>query len=82
MKLLLLFLAFTASIFAADNELTDAEKSGGWKLLFDGKDAAGHWRGYKKDSLPGKWVVKDGTLALTGKGGETSSRRSSSRVSS
>ena len=69
MKSLLLFLAFTVSIFAADNELTDAEKSGGWKLLFDGKDAAGHWRGYKKDSLPGKWVVKDGTLALTGKGG-------------
>ncbi len=60
MKLLLPFLAFTASIFAADNELTDAEKSGGWKLIFDGKDAAGHWRGYKKDSLPGKWVVKDG----------------------
>ena len=69
MKMLLLLLAFTASIFAADNALTEAEQSAGWKLLFDGKDAAAHWRGYKKDSLPDKWVVKDGALVLTGKGG-------------
>ena len=30
MKSLLLLLAFTASVLAGDNELTDAEKSGGW----------------------------------------------------
>jgi hypothetical protein len=70
MKKLLLFLALsTVAAFAGDNALTDAEKSGGWKLLFDGKDAAAHWRGYRKDSLPEKWVAEDGALVLKGKGG-------------
>lgn len=69
MKSLFLLLAVATTVFAADNELTSAEKSGGWKLLFDGKDASAHWRGYKKDALSDKWVVKDGALMLTGKGG-------------
>lgn len=30
------------------NSLTEAEKAHGWQLLFDGKDPATHWRGYKK----------------------------------
>ena len=64
MKAILLLLALTASIFAADNTLTDAEKSAGWRLLFDGKDASANWRGYKKDALTDKWVVKDGALML------------------
>jgi len=69
MKHLLLVLAFSAAAIAGDNELTSAEKSGGWKILFDGKDASAHWRGYKKDNVPDKWVAKDGALMLTGKGG-------------
>jgi Domain of Unknown Function (DUF1080) len=69
MKNLLLFLALSAAVIAGDNELTSAEREGGWKLLFDGKDASGHWRGYKSDNIPDKWVVKDGSLVLTGKGG-------------
>ncbi len=69
MKILATLLALTATVFAADNVLTDAERGDGWKLLFDGKDASANWRGYKKDKLGEKWVVKDGALTLTGKGG-------------
>jgi hypothetical protein len=69
MKILALLLALSAAAFAADNELTPAEKAGGWKLLFDGKDASATWRRYKQQGLPDKWVVKDGALVLTGKGG-------------
>ncbi len=44
------------------NQLTDAEKQAGWKLLFDGKSLDG-WHSFKrKDVRPG-WQVKDGTLA-------------------
>ena len=66
--LLLLLLAFTATATAGDNELTDAEKSGGWKLLFDGRDASAFWRGYKKDTLPAEWIVEGGTLIRKGGG--------------
>ena len=68
MKHLLLLLAVAATAFAAENELTDAEKAAGWKLLFDGKDASAHWRGYKKDKLPDKWIVEDGALVRKGGG--------------
>jgi hypothetical protein len=52
----------SASIDAAANTLSAAEKQAGWKLLFDGKDTQG-WHSFKKnDVLPG-WQVKDGTLA-------------------
>lgn len=44
------------------NELTPAEKAGGWRLLFDGKTTTG-WRSFKKKTFPDKgWVVEDGTL--------------------
>ncbi len=47
---------------SAPNTLTDAERQGGWKLLFDGKSTAG-WRGVNADAFPKKgWVVKDGML--------------------
>jgi hypothetical protein len=48
---------------AADNQLTAAEKSAGWELLFDGKTLNG-WRGYRLKGLPENlgWEVKDGTL--------------------
>src|SRR5207244_10944940 len=53
------------------NTLTDAEKSDGWKLLFDGKTYHG-WRGYKRQMLPDKWKVLDGTLVLKPKEGRES----------
>lgn len=45
---------------AADNELTSAEKSAGWTLLFDGKTLNG-WRPYANKPAGG-WEVVDGTL--------------------
>lgn len=47
---------------AAPNQLTDAEKAAGWKLLFDGKTTTG-WKGFKKESFPAhRWAVEDGSL--------------------
>ncbi len=48
------------------NQLTRAEKKVGWRLLFDGKSAAG-WRGYKQKDAPTGWQVKDGILAVVAK---------------
>jgi hypothetical protein len=74
MKSLLVFplvLATAASLFAADaNTLSDAEKSAGWRLLFDGKDAGQWWRGYKKETLPEGWVVEEGALVRKTGGGD------------
>lgn len=64
-----LVLSLAARLCAADNELTTAEKTAGWKLLFDGKDASQSWRNFKKETLSDKWAVQDGALTLTGKGG-------------
>ena len=45
---------------AADNQLTAAEKSAGWTLLFDGKTLTG-WRPYANKPAGG-WEVVDGTM--------------------
>ena len=68
-RLLLLF-ALTAStaLAAGENTLTAEEKAAGWQLLFDGKDANAHWRGYNKEKLPDQWVVEDGALVRKGGG--------------
>ncbi len=68
--LLLSLLAFSLPAFAADpNTLSDEEKSGGWKLLFDGKSTTG-WRAIGKQEFPAKgWVVEDGTLKHIAKAG-------------
>ncbi|MHA4843056.1 3-keto-disaccharide hydrolase [Flavitalea antarctica] len=51
----------TAGSGAAPNTLTKAEKSAGWKLLFDGKTKTG-WHVYNKKSDGSAWKVVDGTL--------------------
>lgn len=44
------------------NQLTEAEKAQGWKLLFDGQSTKG-WRSFKKQTFPEKgWVVENGCL--------------------
>jgi hypothetical protein len=59
----------SADARAAENRLTDAEKTAGWKLLFDGQTAAG-WRGFKQAAFPGQgWLVEDGWLHCLGKRG-------------
>jgi len=62
--------AAPASVPAAVNTLTESEKAQGWRLLFDGKNPANDWRGYKKDELPSAWVVRDEALFLESKGGD------------
>lgn len=53
---------------APQNQLSDAEKAAGWELLFDGKTV--NMRGFKKDKLPAKWSVDNGTLMIRGGEGE------------
>ncbi len=44
LRLLTVFaLVFPATVFAADNQLTEKEKKAGWQLLFNGKDHTG-WK--------------------------------------
>ena len=51
------------------NTLTDAERSAGWKLLFDGKTTAG-WHGYGAKDFPGGWQVVDGALTRIATAGD------------
>ena len=67
MKALLLPLLLALPL-AAQNTLTEVEKKAGWTLLFDGKSTE-NFRNYKKEALSEKWVVKDGAITLTKKGG-------------
>lgn len=63
--LALVLTMLAAPLFAAEpNSLTAAEKSAGWKLLFDGTSLAG-WRGYKTEAVGAGWKVQDGALVLT-----------------
>ena len=51
------------------NQLTDADRKAGWRLLFDGRSTAG-WKGFGKPALPAQgWIVEDGWLKHTAKGG-------------
>ncbi len=45
----------------APNTLTAAERSAGWRLLFDGTSTAG-WRGYRMATMPAGWQARDGAL--------------------
>ncbi len=47
---------------SSPNTLTPAERTAGWRLLFDGQTLAG-WRGLGYDTVPtGHWVVVDGAI--------------------
>ena len=60
-----LILALTARA-SEPNQLTEAEKQTGWKLLFDGHTTKG-WRGYTLSAMPAKgWRVEDGLLKKVG----------------
>jgi Domain of Unknown Function (DUF1080) len=69
MKFLIPLLALSTIAIAEPNALTDAEKSAGWRLLFDGKTTNG-WVAIGKTTFPSKgWIVQDGTLKTVAKGG-------------
>ena len=60
--LLLLVLQTTLPTTPKPNELTAAEHSAGWRLLFDGRTLAG-WRGLGYDTVPtAHWVVVNGAI--------------------
>ena len=66
-RLLLLTCTFIAALrlaVAEDakiNTLSAAEKTAGWKLLFDGQSLNG-WHNFKKEGVRPGWQVKDGAL--------------------
>ncbi len=45
------------------NSLSDAEKTEGWELLFDGKTIEG-WHKYGTDSIGKAWIVNDNSIHL------------------
>lgn len=49
------------------NTLSEAEKAGGWTLLFDGESFDG-WRNYKKDGISDGWKIEDGAMVRAGQG--------------
>jgi len=48
---------------AKANALSEAEKSDGWMLLFDGESAEG-WRGYQKENFPAAWIIDEEKQAI------------------
>ena len=45
----------------APNTLTQAERTAGWRLLFDGTTTKG-WRGFRMKTMPAGWQAVDGAL--------------------
>lgn len=63
----LAFSLAAAALSAVENQLTPAEKSEGWQLLFDGRSFDG-WRGYRMQGMPASgWEIQDGTLRTLAK---------------
>lgn len=61
-----------APVFNTRNQLTEAEKKDGWKLLWDGKTTKG-WRGAKIEKFPESgWKIEDGTLIVLASDGKES----------
>ena len=58
---LLLLLAIPGRADVATNQLSDAERRGDWRLLFDGKTTNG-WRNYRQEKISAGWQVQDGAL--------------------
>ncbi|HEY0970786.1 MAG TPA: DUF1080 domain-containing protein [Gemmatimonadales bacterium] len=48
---------------------TASTPSGEWRSLFDGSTLAG-WRGFRQDSAPAGWTVRDGAITRVGGGGD------------
>jgi hypothetical protein len=54
--------AAAGELAAAPNTLTDEERAGGWRLLFDGQSLTG-WRGIGIDSVPSAhWTIEEDAI--------------------
>lgn len=72
MKKYFVLLLLPLSTWAVDNELTDAEKTAGWQLLFNGKTTEG-WRSAKGPEFPrAGWTIVDGMFHTESTGGKES----------
>ena len=71
--ILALVATMTTSV-AALAQVAPAKADAGWTTLFDGKSLAG-WRGFKSETPPAGWEVKDGVLVKSGKGGDLMTTR-------
>jgi Domain of Unknown Function (DUF1080) len=58
---IMLMLGIMAARAQEKNQLTGAEFTDGWKLLFDGKSSAG-WHTYNHKTFGPAWKIQDGTL--------------------
>ena len=65
--ILLLSFVVGCSSSVAENTLTDAEKKGGWELLFNGKDM-NEWHNFKNKGDLTKWLVENGTMHMVSAG--------------
>ena len=59
--------AMTAVAEAAPNALSEAERRGGWRLLFDGRSTDG-FRNFRREGISPGWTVEDGALVRRGQG--------------
>ncbi|MFT7663444.1 MAG: cytochrome c, partial [Planctomycetota bacterium] len=57
------------------NELTEAERSEGWELLFDGEQLDS-WTSFKSDTLSEGWQAQNGELVRAGSAGDIVTRES------
>jgi hypothetical protein len=71
-----LFLLFPVLIFIlpgcmhyTGQKVDNKERDSNWEFLFDGRNADA-WRGFKMDSMPGGWVVRNDELVTLGHGGD------------
>jgi hypothetical protein len=55
------------SVSCKSGQKKEAPKDEGWTALFDGSSMKG-WRGVNKDTIPGAWVVENGTMHCVGSG--------------
>jgi hypothetical protein len=66
-RLALVTALLAGALAAQENQLTPAEKSAGWKLLFNGKDMSG-WDDPSQKTPPGDaWMLEEGCLKARSK---------------
>lgn len=56
-----LLMSGVAAGAAESAKLNAFERSQGWRLLFDGRDAS-DWRAFRGEKLPSNWSVREGSL--------------------